>query len=199
MRIASESSLQDCRNMPFQMKTGERTLKNTEVRLISELMKNSRRSDRELSRVLKVSQPTVSRIIKRLEKEGYLQEYTVMPNFAKLGYHIFALTFSSWKQNVTKDEMEKAWKTPLEEAGKAPSNIIMIEHGLGMNHDAVIGSFHKDYSSYTQFFQHLKTNPFLDAGRLESFVINLDDEIHYRPLTLSTLASHLLRMKEEKE
>jgi DNA-binding Lrp family transcriptional regulator len=181
------------------MKAGERTLKNTELRLISELMTNSRRSDRELSRVLKVSQPTVSRTISKLEKEGYLREYTVMPNFVKLGYHLFALTFSSWKQNVTKEEMENAWKTSLEEAGKPPSNIIVMERGLGMNHDAVIGSFHKDYSSYTKFFQYLKTNPFLDAGKLESFLINLDDEIHYRPLTLSTLASHLLRMEEEKE
>jgi DNA-binding Lrp family transcriptional regulator len=34
---------------------------NVELRLISELMQNSRRSDRELARALGISQPTVTR------------------------------------------------------------------------------------------------------------------------------------------
>jgi hypothetical protein len=38
-------------------------VKDVELKLIYELIKNSRRSDRELARVLKVSQPTVSRMI----------------------------------------------------------------------------------------------------------------------------------------
>jgi DNA-binding Lrp family transcriptional regulator len=61
-------------------------LSNVELRLISELMKNSRRSDRELGKVLGISQPTVSRMIKKLEKEGVIKEYNMMPDFAKLGY-----------------------------------------------------------------------------------------------------------------
>jgi DNA-binding Lrp family transcriptional regulator len=36
-------------------------MKDVELRLISELLKNSRRSDRELAKVLHVSQPTVGR------------------------------------------------------------------------------------------------------------------------------------------
>jgi len=32
-----------------------------------------------------VFQPTVSRMVKRLEKEGYLREYTMIPDFQKLG------------------------------------------------------------------------------------------------------------------
>jgi len=35
--------------------------KDIEMRLLSELMKNSHRSDRELARTLKTSQPTVTR------------------------------------------------------------------------------------------------------------------------------------------
>lgn len=44
-------------------------MKDVELKLISELLKNSRRSDRELAKTLGVSQPTVSRTLKRLEKE----------------------------------------------------------------------------------------------------------------------------------
>jgi hypothetical protein len=32
-----------------------------------------------------------------------------------------------------------------------------------------------------------------------SFIVNLDDEIHYRNLTFSTLAKHLLETNQEKE
>ena len=48
-------------------------MKDVELKLISELMKNSRRSDRELAKTLGVSQPTVSRTLKRLETEGTLK------------------------------------------------------------------------------------------------------------------------------
>jgi len=49
------------------------------VDLLYELMKNSKRSDRELARVVRVSQPTITRMRKNLEKSGYIREYTVMP------------------------------------------------------------------------------------------------------------------------
>ena len=48
----------------------EKVLKDVELRLVSELMKNSRRSDRELGKAIHVSQPTVSRTIKKLEKKA---------------------------------------------------------------------------------------------------------------------------------
>lgn len=60
-------------------------MKNVELKLISELMKNSRRSYRELAKAVGVSQPTVSRTLKKLEKEGYIKEYTMIPDFLKLG------------------------------------------------------------------------------------------------------------------
>ncbi|MFZ0965605.1 MAG: Lrp/AsnC family transcriptional regulator, partial [Candidatus Bathyarchaeia archaeon] len=60
-------------------------MKKVELNLISELMKNSRQSDRNLAKVIGVSQPTVTRIRNKLEKEGYIREYTMIPDFSKLG------------------------------------------------------------------------------------------------------------------
>ncbi len=74
-------------------------MKNVGRKLISELMKNSRRSDRELAQAIGVSQPTVSRTIKKLEKEGYIREYTMIPDFHKLGYEIAVLTFVRLKKD----------------------------------------------------------------------------------------------------
>jgi DNA-binding Lrp family transcriptional regulator len=67
-------------------------LKDIELRLISELVKNSRRSDRELAKRLGISQPTVSRTRVRLEKQGLI-DYSAIPNLAKLGFEIIAVTF----------------------------------------------------------------------------------------------------------
>jgi DNA-binding Lrp family transcriptional regulator len=44
-------------------------MKDIERRLISELMKNSRRSDRELAKALGTSQPTITRTRGKLERE----------------------------------------------------------------------------------------------------------------------------------
>lgn len=50
-------------------------MKKVELKVLSELMKNSKISDRELAKTIGVSQPTVTRARTRLEKNGYIQEY----------------------------------------------------------------------------------------------------------------------------
>jgi DNA-binding Lrp family transcriptional regulator len=67
-------------------------LKPTDYRLLFELMKDSHRSYRELAKVLKISQPTVTRTRNRLVQEGLIQELTVIPNLLKLGFEIMAVT-----------------------------------------------------------------------------------------------------------
>jgi len=65
------------------------------IDLLYELMKNSKRSDRELAKVVKASQPTITRMRKNLEKSEYIREYTVMPALEKLGFEILAFSFLS--------------------------------------------------------------------------------------------------------
>jgi DNA-binding Lrp family transcriptional regulator len=74
------------------------------VDLLYALMKDSKRSDRELAKIVKVSQPTVTRMRKILEEQGYIREYTVIPSLEKLGFEILALTFIS--ANLTDDLRE---------------------------------------------------------------------------------------------
>ncbi|MCJ7633616.1 winged helix-turn-helix transcriptional regulator [Candidatus Bathyarchaeota archaeon] len=72
-------------------------MKDVELKLIAELTKNSRRSDRELAKQLRVSQPTVTRIRNRLEKEGIIREYTIIPDFTRLGYQMASIAFAKMK------------------------------------------------------------------------------------------------------
>jgi DNA-binding Lrp family transcriptional regulator len=50
------------------------------LRLLKEMLKDSKRSDREIAKSLGVSQPTVTRTRAQLEKE-YIETYTVIPDF----------------------------------------------------------------------------------------------------------------------
>ena len=172
-------------------------MKDVESRLVAELMKNSRRSDRELARALRVSQPTVSRMIKRLEAEGVIKEYTMIPDFIELGYKIMAVTFCSLK--VSHEEYKEIIAAEKNLRGELSQKIIMFERGLGLESTGVIVSLHENYSSYVEFIDKLKEHPFLDVSRFRSFLTSLEDKVHIRPLTFSLLANHVLQMKEKKE
>ena len=172
-------------------------MKNVEIRLIAELVKNSRRSDRELAKVLGASQPTVTRVRRRLEKEGYLREYTVIPDFNKVGFQLAAFILVRMKTNLSAEEVEKARQISMKDMiEKAPDEIVLFERGMGGGYDGIIISFHKNYSDYSKIIERIREYPFVDASATLSFLIDLNDKIHYRYFTFSTLAKYLLTMQK---
>jgi len=66
--------------------------KSLDLFIVSELLKNAKRSDRALAKKLGVSQPTVTRRRAKVEKE-LVDGYTAIPRWHKLGYEILAFTF----------------------------------------------------------------------------------------------------------
>ena len=107
-------------------------MKDIELRLIKELIKNSRRSDREIAKKLCVSQPTVSRVRIRLEKEKMLN-YTTIPDLPKLGFGIIAVILGRrhmqrHPENHTKEAADFAKEHP---------NIIFAADGNGVGFDRV--------------------------------------------------------------
>ncbi len=171
-------------------------IKETELKLVSELMRNSRRSDRELAGAIGVSQPTVSRMVKNLEKDGIIREYTMKPDFQKLGYELLGLTFLNLKKTLTKEEAEKAREMTKRELLQSEFGIAMVERGMGLGHDGVIMAFYEDYASYARHMDILRKYEFLEISNIESFLISLQDEVRYRPLTLSILADHVLKLSK---
>lgn len=180
--------------------SGDNILKDIALRLVSELMKNSRRSDRELAKALGVSQPTVSRMLAKLEKEGVIKEYTVIPDFQKLGYAIVAITFGRLKEQFRKPEMlDEARRKFVESFNDEAFEVILDERGIGLGYDGVIVSLHRNYSEYLTFKNWVAQMPFLDMQKLNSFLIDLNDEVHHRYLTFSFLAKHLTQTPNRKD
>lgn len=172
-------------------------MKDVELKLIAELMKNSRRSDRELAKALKVSQPTVTRTRGKLEKEGYLREYTVIPDFVKLGFQLASFILVKVKKDLSAEEMEKARQISLKDMTKgAPNEIVLFNRGMGGGYTGVLVSFHKSYSDFSKLVGRMKEYPFVDTSATLSFIVDLNDKIQYRYFTFSTLAKHLLTMQK---
>jgi len=81
-------------------------------------------------------------------------------------------------------------------------NIILLERGEGLKHSGAFISFHKTYSDYAKLMQEFKQSPATHAyvhEKVESFLIDLKDELHYRPLTLRLLGKHILETNKQKE
>ena len=165
-------------------------MKNVELKVICELVKNSRRSDRELAKAVGVSQPTISRTIKKLEKERML-DYTTIPNLAKLGYGLVAVVFG--KRNYRKHP-ESNLKKAAEFAMNHP-NIIFGGAGNGLGYDRISISIHKTYADFAEFIREGRA-AWEGIMEVDSFLIDLTSKDVVQPLSLKPFASHL--EKEQK-
>lgn len=189
-------------------------MREIELRVLTELMKNSRLGDRELAKRIGRSQSTVTRVRRKLEQEGIIREYTLIPDFSKLGFEIMALTFSHFASALSPEEVEKVKKIYREKTEEermcrelAELQIVMQKKGKGLGYSGVTISFHKNYESFVEFMNMLEENPhvelknytkpfpILEIDKIESFLINLKEKNHYKPLTFSKLAEHVQTMK----
>jgi len=128
-------------------------------------MKNSRRSDRDLAKAIGVSQPTVSRLLKKLENDGIIKKYAVIPDFRKLGFDLLALTFTRI-QELGPREIEKTTRV-IENMKENLPEVVMLERGLGLGYDGVIVSFHEDYSSYVRFRKGIRDHCVLESLKMK--------------------------------
>ena len=166
-------------------------MKDTEIRIIIELLKNSRRSDRELSKVIGISQPTVSRTIAKLMKQGYIKEFTIIPDFKKIGFEVMGILLSNVKEKVTPELIEESRSKIRREEKENPNALLFGYSGMGLSSDRASIVLSKDYSEYAAFIRRAKNHPLVDVERMQGFIVDLSDESHYLPLTLSHVAKYL--------
>jgi DNA-binding Lrp family transcriptional regulator len=146
--------------------------------LLLELLKDSKRSDRELAKVLGVSQPTVTRMRHRLVKEGLIKEFTVIPDFAKMGYEIMAIT--CFESKVA--ELEKAMKVTM---GKP--NVIFASSSHGMGKNAVMISLHENYTDFSKFLRDIRLEGGDNLRDYDTILISLKEKA-VKPLSMKYLA-----------
>ena len=135
-------------------------------KLLYELIKNSRRSDRDLAKVLGFSQPTVTRTRRKLEDEKYVLQYTALPDFTKLGFEIVAFTFTQWPSEEKADT-----ETPYKWLEKDP-RVVFVAEGNGLDgKNSIIVTMHKNYTDYSEFLADLQKTK--TVQNLNSFITAL--------------------------
>ena len=83
-------------------------LKDLDFKILFELMRNSKRSDRELAREIGVSQPTVTRRRIKLEK-NVIEGYTAIPNWKNIGFKIMAASRNCQTPEATRKAFQFAF------------------------------------------------------------------------------------------
>jgi DNA-binding Lrp family transcriptional regulator len=157
-------------------------LKGNELKILFELVKGARRSDRELAKAVRVSQPTVTRTRTKLEKTGFVREYTTIPDLKKIGYELLAFTFMSFAEDRP-ELFEKA----REWTKKQPS-VIFANNGEGLGMNSIMVSLHKEYASYSRLLTQLRRDWQPNLTSEQSFVISLDrTDLTIKPFSLRYL------------
>ena len=172
-------------------------LRDVELRLISELMKNSRRSDRELARIMGVSQSTVTRARIRLEKTGVIREYTMIPDFCALGYNIMGATRFELRGKPI-DERTKETRQTVIDAEDSPRVNLMAVEGLSGDKNRMFVNFYESYSGYDEAMKLLKQVRVVNFDRIDTFLVDLNSKRNYRILSMSAIARNLQRRLGKK-
>lgn len=166
----------------------KRKMNLTHWEVLSELVKNSKQSDREIGRKLGKSQPTVTRIRQKLEKEGYIKEYTIIPDFELLGFELMSMVFVKLARQPSESDIADMGKLGEALAKKTGSSTTMSFRGMGLGFNAVVVSFHRDYAGYNTVLSGMKQMEFINPSSIQSFLIDLSDKTPYRHLSFKALS-----------
>jgi DNA-binding Lrp family transcriptional regulator len=155
--------------------------------LLRELLKNSKRSDRELAKVLGVSQPTITRARNKLERDGMIEGYTIIPNFRKMGFELLAINFSKLKPGILLSEVKERASGYI---AKFP-NTIFASSGAGLGMNAVSISFFRNYTEYEKRVNLFRTEWKEIVEDIQSFIVPIGVE-EFKKFSLTHLRDALL-------
>jgi len=157
-------------------------MKERMMKLLLELLKDSKRSDRELAKILGVSQPTITRLRHKLEKNGMIQNYTIVPDFKKMGFEILALTFVKISAELLTPEVRRRG----EEYAANWHNALFVSVGEGLGMNIVAMTIHRDYTEFHRQLNQVRLDLKDYFGDIQSFIIPFG-EVEFKRLSFAYL------------
>ena len=145
--------------------------KDLPQKLLRELLKNSKQSDRELAKILKVSQPTITRTRHKLEKSGLIKDYTIVPDFKKMGFQLLAINLAKIRPEVLSSGVIEKAREFIE---RFP-NTIFASTGEGMGMNAVDIAFYGSFTEYHKRANVMRTEWKEIIEDLQSFIVPIGE------------------------
>ena len=156
-------------------------LKEIDYKILYELMKNSKTSDRQLAKKVGVSQPTVTRRRVMLEEKA-IAGYTAIPKWDKLGYQILAIILVRAKlQFAAGERMKEAFDASMKWLEEQP-NVIMAGQCRGMGFTGFMVSIHKTYADFDAFMNEHRRQLGSFLENVQTILTNLSGAGMLRPL-----------------
>jgi DNA-binding Lrp family transcriptional regulator len=137
------------------------------AKLLFALIRESRRSDKELAKSMGLSQPSVSRKRAWLEEKGFIKEYTITPNLRKMGFELLVFTLLDFNQPLT-DETNARARQWVE---KEPS-VLFWADGEGAGIGSIMVSVHKSYGDFSKFMSQFRMDWQANVKTLQNFYVS---------------------------
>ena len=74
----------------------------------------------------------------------------------------------------------------------------MAERGIGLGYNGIFISLHENYPSYAKLRDWLRQFTWLDPSEVQSFLVNLNDDIRYLPSTFAGLANYFTELRKKE-
>jgi hypothetical protein len=87
-----------------------------------------------------------------LEK-NYIDGYTIIPKFGKIGFEMASFTFLKSKLGQKNENGKNGNVDKLKTWYKEKPNVVLVQNGRGMGWDIISISFHKNFSAYASFMR----------------------------------------------
>ena len=127
-------------------------LDDIDKKLLGELLKNSKRSYRELAKAIGVSAATVINHVQRLESGGVIKDYSVRLDHERLGYELTVVT----EIIVSKGKLLET----DEEIAKIPNTCAVYD--ITGETDAMVVAKFKSRSDLSEFTKSLLSMPYVE-------------------------------------
>jgi DNA-binding Lrp family transcriptional regulator len=136
-------------------------------KILTELLRDSRRSYRSIARRAGVSVGTVLTRIRKLEKSGVIKGYSAVLDHEKLGYQLTVLA----EITVSKGKLLE-----MEEAiGKLP-NTCAVYDVTGLTDAMVLAKF-KSREELSKFTKYLLSMPFIDRSNTHVVLTTIKEDL----------------------
>jgi DNA-binding Lrp family transcriptional regulator len=111
---------------------------------------------------------------KRLERDGYILDYTAIPNIAKLGFEIVAFTFINIdKYDQKTGELDSALGDRAQKWLDNHSKIIYATGGEGLEgKNCLLVSVHRDFTDFSDFISDLRAQWTPHMKNMDSFLMS---------------------------
>ena len=169
-------------------------LKNKEKTVFAELLISGRKPDKHIAQERKISQPTVTRIRQKLERDKYIQAYHATPDFKKMNLNVVVFTTFTWNDYSKKEIADNAVNDIV-----ANPKVIFISRGNGFSgRTAVMITMHDNIGSYEDFLVDLKSKWGKYMDNVDQFVSsteNIFKPFEYHHSVLEVLGMDLKKDK----